>query len=113
VLIRFPEASVWTNCVSDGAVHPTPTGLPMGAPRAAVGSFGASLHSNTLPIELFVNPDPVMVTVAPLVRPLLGVTVIVPVTPAANADTWLPTIVSPATKKVVAPMARNRETPRR
>jgi hypothetical protein len=108
-----PDALVVTIACNDGALQPTAIKELTRPPSITLGCLASVLHSRMFPIEVGVKPLPVMVTEVPLLRPVLGVTVIVPVTPAADADTWLPTIVSPATKKVVAPMARSRETPRR
>jgi hypothetical protein len=101
-----PEALVCTNCVKEGAVQPTPTGLLMGEPRATVGSLGASLHSKRFPMELSVKPDPVTETVVPLDKPVLGLIVMVPVFPAADAITDVVTSVSPVVKRVTAPTAK-------
>ena len=108
-----PEAVVVTMACSDGALQLTEMSELTRPPSCTLGWLASVLHSRMLPIELAVNPLPVMVTVCPSLSPVLGVTVIVPVTPAAEADTWLPTIVRPATKNVVAPMARSRERLRR
>jgi hypothetical protein len=104
--LMFPEASVWTSCVSDGAVHPTPRGLLIGEPSATVGSLGVLLHSMRFPIELAVYAVPVTATIVPALKPVLGVTVKgALVLAAANADTVPPKIVSPVTISAAAPNA--------
>jgi hypothetical protein len=103
-----PVAVVVTSLVSDGALQLTEIELLMGAPRAAVGWFASLLHSRIFPIEEWVNPLPVIVTVVPLAKPVLGVTVMDPVRPgAATADPALINIASPVTRNVAAPMVRS------
>jgi len=108
-----PDAVVVTTACNDGALQLTAMAELTRPPSITLGCLASVLHSRMFPIELAVKPLPVIVTDCPLLRPVLGVTVMVPVTPAADADIWVPTIVSPPTKNVAAPMAPSRETPRR
>jgi hypothetical protein len=110
--MMLPLALVCTNCVKEGAVQPTPTGLLMGEPRATVGSLEASLHSKRFPMELSVKPDPVTATDVPLAKPVLGLIAMVPVFPAADATADVTTSVSPVVNSVTAPRARILVIPR-
>ena len=109
-----PESLTVTSADNDGALQLTEIMLLTRPPTMTLGCLASLLHSRTFPSDLGVKPVPAIVTVDPSLRPVSGVIVIGTLGfPAANADTWPATIVSPATKNEVAPTTRNREIPRR
>jgi len=97
-----PLAVVVTRAENDGALQLTEMEELTTPPSITVGWLGSLLHSRMLPIELLVNPLPVMVTFDPLTRPVDGVTVIVP---AAKADA-VPRRTEPETTRTDASTMR-------
>jgi hypothetical protein len=106
VVDNAPVALVATSADNEIAVQLTDTDALTGAGSATVGCLASELHSRTLPGEEGVKPLPVMVTEAPPVKPVLGVTVMGTLgLPAAKAPTEPATIASPETKLAAAPKA--------
>ncbi len=77
------------------ALQPTPTELLTGEGSATFGSLGASLHSRKFPIPDGVKPDPVTDTDSPFVKPVVGVTDMVPVRLLAKAVLDNPHVATP------------------
>jgi len=93
VVDTVPVALVVTSFDNDGAMQPTEMSELTSPPTCTLGWLASSLHSSTLPIELLVKPLPVIVTTDPLVKPVSGVMVMVPVFPVAADAGVLPPIV--------------------
>ena len=88
-----------TSALSEGAVQLTEIVLLTTPPTITCGWLASELHSRTLPIELLANPDPVRVTALPLLRPVVGLPVIVV---AAKADMDVPRMTEPPTTSTEA-----------
>jgi hypothetical protein len=100
-----PLALTVTIACNDGALQLTEMLALTRPPSMTFGWFLSLLHSRIFPIELAVNPLPVIVTISPLVKPVPGVTVMGAVTPeAAPAETVLPRITSPEINRAADPM---------
>lgn len=96
-------ALIWDN----GFVHETGTELPN---TVSVGCPGSLLHSMAAPVELAVKPEPETVTLAPLVKPVDGVTRSVPEAPASAATKANP---APDAKSAITTAAMTRGRIRR
>jgi hypothetical protein len=114
VVDNAPVALVATSADNEIAVQLTETEALTGAGRATVGCLASELHSRTFPGEPLAKPLPVMVTEAPPVKLVLGVTVMGALgLPAAKAATEPANIASPETKLAAATNASGLGAPRR
>ena len=109
-----PVAVVVTSLDNDGALQLTGMAELTTPPTCTLGWPESLLHSRMLPIEVWLKPLPVIVMLCPLVRPVAGVMVMVPVRPvAADADAVPATMVSPAMASTVPATTPSLDSTRR
>jgi hypothetical protein len=114
VVDNAPLVLVATRADNEIAVQLTETEALTGGGRATVGCLASELHSSTFPGEDGVKPVPAMLTDAPAVKPVLGVTVMGTLgLPAAKAPTEPTTIASPETTLAAATKASRLGAPPR
>jgi len=101
-----PVAEVLTSFENDGGEQLTETEVLIGAGSATVGWLGSLLHSRMLPIDEWVKPLPVTVSTVPSATPVVGLSVIVPTTPAAAAGSASTNSAAPVKRKSDAAICR-------